>query len=929
MSFKKKQFFGLGLTVLFLSILLYVIILMTGTIKTNMVEIVEDRYDKVNKVMEMRQLLYVTDKEVLSHIDGSEKKRAADKADVNNKHEEMNRRIYELEEVLNKKKSIVLLKSFQEKYQDYAAKEEAWLHRIEQGESLLEVKADYDEQSGERNALLKTIDEFKNYQESLIGDAVKQSNDAYYQLITWLVVSVIIATALIVMVTLWVIRSTGRNLDSITKGIKNIDYHNLSSIPRLEIEANDEIGEIVQSFNSMAESLEEYYHKEKKFTAEIEEQNWVQTSSAEIISLYHRSTDVDSLADQFLVSIGEATGTALGAFYLVEGEGDSKGLRKIAGYADHGGTAGKDYIPFRESLVGQAAWQKKAVFLEEVPETYIPVSTGLGEVTPRSVFILPVLSKEETIAVIELASMKGFTPAERNLFEEVTDTLGIAIANILGRMEVERLLSESQAQAEELQSQSEELQAQSEELQTQSEELRMINEQLEERSREAELKSADLLQAKTELEAKAKELQLSSKYKSEFLANMSHELRTPLNSILLLSEMLAEDEERTLTEEQKEFARVINTSGEDLLNLINDILDLSKVEVGKIEVAFGEVNLKEFSNRLIQLFSHIAGHKELEFEVTTDDNLPNIFYTDEQRLQQIVKNLLSNAFKFTEKGSVRVRMESATQEEVQAFQLRCHAEKWLKLEVTDTGIGIPVDKHRLIFEAFQQGDGATMRKYGGTGLGLSISKEFAHLLGGMMMVDSEEGKGSTFTLYLPSLPFGMPKDVQHEEEVHAEEEALMAVKETATGSSDLKTNYEEETNDKDLPYGNGTLNGKRILIVDDDRRNIYALSNVLEREGVKISSAENGMECLAILREDSSYDMIFMDIMMPEMDGYETMKSIRAMEQGKEIPIIALTAKAMKGDREKCLEAGASDYISKPLKLDQLLSVMRVWAARE
>ncbi|HZG73462.1 MAG TPA: response regulator, partial [Chondromyces sp.] len=615
----------------------------------------------------------------------------------------------------------------------------------------------------------------------------------------------------------------------------------------------------------------------------------------------------------------------LGAFYLKESQNHSPFFRKVASYADNGMEPGRDRFQLREGLIGQSAWNKEAIFLKEVPQDYRVITTGLGEALPKSVLILPVVVKDEVVAVIELASLEQFAEAERKLCEKVLETLGIAITNILGRMENERLLHETQAQAEELQTQSEELQAQSEELQTQAEELRMINEQLEERSKEAELKSAELQQAKNDLEEKAKQLQLSSKYKSEFLANMSHELRTPLNSILLLSDMLAEDTDSSLTEEQREFSRVIHSSGQELLTLINDILDLSKVEVGKLEMVFGEMNLHDFSARMKQHFSHIARHKNLEFTVQTDQDLPNLFYTDEQRLQQIVKNLLSNAFKFTEEGSVHVEIGQAESRDKEKFSLNPRIECWLKVKVSDTGIGISQDHLDVIFEAFQQVDGATMRKYGGTGLGLSISKEFARLLGGIVAVESMEGEGSVFTLFVPSLPNGL-KDL---------EESKLFVQEAATSKEGQEVSLTDRENEQDKMHTEsstksvGSLQNKVVLVVDDDQRNIYAISNALKKEGMEIFTAENGIDCLEKLEQLEHVDLILMDIMMPVMDGYEAMRRIRISEKHADIPIIALTAKAMKGDKKKCLEAGASDYISKPLKLDQLLSAMRVWTTSE
>ncbi|MFS0637070.1 response regulator [Mesobacillus foraminis] len=924
MTFKKKQFMGLGLTIFFLVLLLFVIMYMTSTIKTNMLEIVQDRYEKVNKAMEIRQQIYQEDRELLYLVNQGEHEGSSNQAAFLDESERgINENISSLEGTLNKKRSRELLNDVEYAYRSISDMKIEILDGLSAGAASGELVEIYNSESANRSTLFKTLNEFKDYQESLINEAMNSANTAFRQLVASLIAAVAAAILLISAVTLWVIRSTNSSLETIADGIKSIDYENLDTLPRLKQETDDAIGQIAYSFNSMAASLETYNAREKEYTSEIAEQNWIQTHSANIINLYHKSTEIELLADQFITKLVPTAGASLGAFYLHDGNGENAVFRKIASYADSGNDAGREVIPVRDGLVGQCAREKKAIYLNNVLDSYTPVMTAFGEAVPKSILISPVIVKDEVVAVIELANLREFTKAEKSLVEKVLETLGIAVTNILGRMEVERLLLESQAQTEELQSQSEELQAQSEELQTQAEELRMINEQLEERSKEAEQKSAQLQKAKKDLEEHAKQLQLSSKYKSEFLANMSHELRTPLNSILLLSEMLTEDEDQALTDEQKEFSRVIHTSGQDLLDLINDILDLSKVEVGKLEVEFDVVNIKEFSDRINQLFAHLAAHKNLEFSVTASKDLPDVFYTDEQRLQQIVKNLLSNAFKFTEEGSVAVSVEKAGSKELASLPNWDGVNDWLKIKVADTGIGITKEKQMIIFEAFQQGDGATMRKYGGTGLGLSISREFARLLGGVVQVESQEGKGSIFTLLIPSLPNGVPFSSEHQsfEEVASAAEILPGgddhsdtlIQGVVNGSDSLETNI---------------LSGKKVVVVDDDQRNIYALTKALKKEGMEVITAENGLECLEIM-DKTEADIVLMDIMMPVMDGYETMKRVRSMESGKDIPIVALTAKAMKGDREKCLEAGASDYVSKPLKLDQLLSVMRVWITKE
>ncbi|KKK39469.1 histidine kinase [Mesobacillus campisalis] len=928
MAFKKKQFIALGLTIFFLFVLLFVILALTSTIKSNMLEIVQDRYDKVNRAMEIRQDIFQSDRRILQALmQGEEGSGALTATDVNGLSSNIRENISELEGMLNKNQSKRLLREVKAGYESFAAMEIRILAGLSAGASPDEMMAIYNAENAARSQLFERLNSFRDYQEGLIGEALESSNEAYSQLIASLVTAVAAAIILISAATLWVIRSTNRSLISITEGIRAIDYDNLSEIPRLKQETNDEIGQIASSFNMMAASLENYHAQEKKYTAEIAEQNWIQTQSAEIINLYHKSTEVESLAEGFLAKLAPLSGASLGAFYLMDGDRSGTILKKISSYADSGETPARGTIPEREGLVGQCARDGRSIYLEEVPGNFTPVKTAFGEAVPACILISPVIVKDEVVAVVELAALRHFTKPEKALIEKVLETLGIAVTNILGRMEVERLLLESQAQTEELQSQSEELQAQSEELQTQAEELRMINEQLEERSRDAEEKSAELQKAKTELEEQARQLQLSSNYKSEFLANMSHELRTPLNSILLLSEMLTEDEEEALTEEQKEFTRVIHSSGQDLLELINDILDLSKVEVGKLDVSFDEVNIRDFGNRIGQLFAHLASHKNLEFTVSTGEDLPDVFHTDEQRLQQIVKNLLSNAFKFTEEGSVKVNVERPGLSELQRLPKWTERNDWLKVSVADTGIGISQSKQRMIFDPFHQGDGTTMRKYGGTGLGLSISREFARLLGGIVQVESEEGKGSTFTLYIPSLPDGLPEESEYPY-IPVNEEVAPAVEMAPGPSADEQTIPDAGEAGPEVEAVS-LLAGKTVVVVDDDRRNIYALTNALKKEGMNILTAENGSECLDLLSQADQVDIILMDIMMPVMDGYTAMKKIRGLEKGEDIPIIALTAKAMKGDREKCLEAGASDYVSKPLKLDQLLSVMRVWITKE
>ncbi|WNB92415.1 CHASE3 domain-containing protein [Bacillus sp. NEB1478] len=676
---------------------------------------------------------------------------------------------------------------------------------------------------------------------------------------------------------------------------------------RIHVKTNDEIKELGDVTNELLDTFQQ--------------RDWLQTSVTEVVSMNQGISSLDQLADTCISGIAKITDSSFGAFYIREGKEKHIKFTKKAAFADLMSDVGRESFRLGQGVIGQCALEKRVQVINGIEGEYQLISSGLGEAKPKSLLIAPIVHEDEVVAVIELASLNEYTSQHKKFIQTVLETFGLTINRVIDRMEIARLLSESQAMTEELQAQSEELQTQSEELQMQSEELQMINEQLESRSQEAEEKSRALELAKKDLEEKAKQLTIGSKYKSEFLANMSHELRTPLNSILILSEMLAENTSNKLSDEELEFATVINSSGQDLLNLINDILDLSKVEAGKLDVMINEVNMSEFPAHMERNFRHVANQKGLEFKINMSPDVPMIFQTDEKRFQQIIKNLLSNAFKFTEKGSVSVNIQKRS-----ANAINNGVEYWLEIAIIDTGIGISQEKHSLIFEAFQQADGATIRKYGGTGLGLSISNEFAKLLGGKLQLVSEEGKGSTFILLIPSIA---DESISTATFADAAAEIASTIEQTSSTFLEVPQNTETEENvdPEDSDEGNVFL-GKTVLITDDDNRNIYALKTALESKGMNILVANNGIECLQVLDEKKKVDLILMDIMMPEMDGYETMQRIREINKYSELPIIALTAKAMKNDREKCIEAGASDYISKPLKLEQLFSVMHVWMTK-
>ncbi len=503
-------------------------------------------------------------------------------------------------------------------------------------------------------------------------------------------------------------------------------------------------------------------------------------------------------------------------------------------------------------------------------------------------------------------------------------------------------------------------------LQAQQEELRQSNKKLEKKNRLLAEQKVQIEAAKLTLEEKVEQLALTSKYKSEFLSNMSHELRTPLNSLLILSELLAENAEHNLSGRQVEYAKTIQGAGKDLLTLINDILDLSKIESGTVTPDLQEVSFDTICEQVERSFRHVAQSRSLGFGVELAPGLPPSLYTDSQRLQQVMKNLLSNAFKFTQKGRVSLRIAAVESGWSVDHDRLNRAQTVIGFYVTDTGIGLPTTKQKIIFEAFQQADTGTARKYGGTGLGLSISREIAWLLGGeLRLLESSPGQGSTFALYLPlaapepgqnrrGTPRGVPGSGQRLER-GGESADLEAARPDPAAKVAARVSMPQETNpqppavaddraaikpgDRTLLSINpaadlagtpsaASLAGKKVLVVDDDVRNIFALTAVLERHKIAVLFAENGRAALEELGKNPDVDIVLMDIMMPEMDGYEAMRQIRQMKQFESLPMIALTAKAMKGDREKCIEAGASDYASKPVDTDQLLSLLRVWLYR-
>jgi len=532
--------------------------------------------------------------------------------------------------------------------------------------------------------------------------------------------------------------------------------------------------------------------------------------------------------------------------------------------------------------------------------------------------VLPVLFEGEMLGVIEFASVAAFNGLHLTFLERLVATIGVALNTIQANRRTEELLSQSQRLAREMQDQSAELQRTNAELEDKAQ---LLSEQ----KTNIETKNREIEQARRGLEEKAQQLSRASAYKSEFLANMSHELRTPLNSLLLLARLLADNTDQNLTEKQIEFARTIHSAGSDLLSLIDDILDLAKIEAGRMDVEVDLIDFDGVRSYVEQAFTPQAEEKGLRFGVEVAAGLPSSIITDGQRLQQILRNLLSNAVKFTDSGAVTLSIYAAPANTDFDMPALAAARQVVAFSVADTGIGISDEKLAIIFEPFQQADGTTTRKYGGTGLGLSISREFAALLGGTIVVSSVPGEGSTFTLYVPDAltaesgpTLALSAQPTTAVVVRPAQSMAMPLLElpAMTHRADLETHIS--------PAGR-QLDGATVLIVDDDVRNVFALTSALEMHGLNVLYSDNGVDGVRLLAEHPEVDIVLMDAMMPDQDGYETTRGIRRNQRFRDLPVVFLTAKAMPGDRESALAAGASDYITKPVDLDALIELMARW----
>ncbi|MET9393615.1 HAMP domain-containing protein [Streptomyces sp. NPDC006624] len=832
----------------------------------------------------------------------------------------------------------------------------------------------------------------------------------------------------------------------------------------INVEASGEVAELKDNINSMVESLRET-------TRANQEQDWLKTNLARISSLMQGHRDLPVVAELIMDELVPLVSAQYGAFYLAEDGDDGPELRLVGSYGYPEDSSRPTRIAFGRTLVGQAARSRRTIVVDELPAGYVTISSGLGEVVPTALVLLPIVVEGQVLGVIELASVTPFTQTHQDFLAQLMETIGVNVNTIVANARTDELLVESQRLTVELQARSTELQVQQEELQRSNAELEEKASLLAAQNRDIEAKNLQIEQARQELETRAQQLSLASKYKSEFLANMSHELRTPLNSLLILAQLLAQNPSRNLTPKQVEYAQIIHSAGSDLLQLINDILDLSKVEAGKMDVAPERVALRQLIEYVEATFRPMTTQKSLDFTVTTAPGAPVDVLTDDSRLRQVLRNLLSNAVKFTEQGGVELSIEPAADDEVPQGVVRGGAV--VAFRVKDTGIGIPEQHLETIFGAFQQADGTTSRKYGGTGLGLSITREIAQLLGGAVTVHSTPGQGSTFTLFLPvarpdfeevlrhgraperaaaeALPGQEPEalpapqagpgprprrllvveersrglltlvaesvvaDLSHSRAdggqrpavevitavgaqeaagalaaepchcvvlelgmrddeasrflqalegdsaltsvpvlVHSSHPTDAAMDETlrarsAGGALELLSSLDELRERIALhlsaeepgdvlslvrpegpqqvapPSVDDTSAGRTVLVVDDDARNLFALSGILELHGFRVLHAENGRRGIETLVNNPDVAIVLMDVMMPEMDGYTATAEIRKMPQYAQLPIIAVTAKAMPGDRDKSLASGASDYVTKPVDTRDLIACVRRW----
>jgi signal transduction histidine kinase/CheY-like chemotaxis protein/HAMP domain-containing protein len=680
---------------------------------------------------------------------------------------------------------------------------------------------------------------------------------------------------------------------------------------QVRVEASGEVAVLKDKLNEMIRNLRET-------TRQNIEQDWLKTHRERFTRMLQGQRDLAAVSSMILSELAPLVSAQHGVFYTMTSPSDGAEpvLQLQAGYGYEERRHLSTSFRLGEGLVGQCAKEKKRILLTEVPGDYVRISSGLGASPPLNIIVLPVLFEGAVRAVVELASFSPFSPTHQAFLDQLPHSIGLVLSTIEANTLTENLLEQSQSLAQELRSQQEELRESNEDLGRQA---RLLAEQ----NIEAEKKNQEVEESKRLLEEKAGQLSLSSRYKTEFIANMSHELRTPLNSLLILAQQLQDNPDHNMTDTQVEYASVIRESGNDLLNLLNSILDLAKVESGTVTVELAELSIGQLRTALLREFEHVAQGKGLGYSIDLAPGSPQTLVTDPRRLHQILKNLLANAFKFTERGGVRVLVGLANTGWSRDTESLAAASSVVALSVSDTGIGVEEKQQQRIFEAFAQGDGTTARLYGGTGLGLSISRDLVGLLGGEITVASTPGQGSTFTVYLPlglRPTEGLSTVSASRMPAPNQSEPLVA----ANQSVSKRPGDGPDQGPSDRPDDSGFA-GLKVLVVDDDVRNVFALTAVLERVKVDVSVAGSGAEAIAAMERMPDIDIVLMDIMMPVMDGYTAIRAIRAIEQFKTLPMIAVTGKVMPGEYQRCINAGANDYIPKPVDTAELLAALRPW----
>lgn len=739
-------------------------------------------------------------------------------------------------------------------------------------------------------------DYFRDIERTLTSERISNLKDSNHKLLITMYILWGLVVILALLITYLISASIVGPLHSVIQAINSIASGGNRG-GRIRVRTRDEVYDLGTATNGLLDS--------------VQREQWMSEQQTTMSIALQETTDLPSLCKVFVNRLSVMLEMQYASIFVVNKEEAFERIYSYAGTGHTGESGSPEVIEPGEGLVGQCALDQRMNIVKDLPEDYISIHSGLGRAAPKFAVIAPIVFENKTVAVLEFAALTQWAPYHFKLLKELLTMMGVTVNSVRTRMEIQRLLQDSQIINEELQVQSEELQTQSEEMQMQTEELQSQTRELIAVNKELENQKAVAENAAIELERYNEQLEQSSRYKSEFLANMSHELRTPLNSMLILSQLLTENRNHTLTEEEQGYASVIYNSGNDLLSMINDILDLSKVEAGKMHVEMDAVNLTELPALLKGYFGQVAEAQNVAFSVSLGREVPDLFFTDEMRLHQILRNLLSNAFKFTEQGLVSVEIKKLDSYSDHSVHMSGPV---LAFAVRDTGIGISPENRELIFEAFRQADGTTARKYGGTGLGLSISLQLARLLGGQIALESEDGRGSTFTLYLPC----------REGELEEEEPGPQRLLEGEPAGSEPE---EEQTGSRDTLFAKEyeKLHGRTVLIVDDDTRNIYALEQGLTPYGMNILTAQTGYECLQMVREQPELDIVLLDIMMPNLDGYDTLSIIREELGLTDLPIIAVSAKTMKEDRERCLSAGATDFISKPVILHDVITRLCRW----